>query len=213
MMQNINFYQAALRKQAAKFSALAMVQAGAAVTVAVLVIYGFSLWQISALRAQVRDADQQRELAARRFADASQRLSTESPSGGEDVQIQLEKDLLAHQKLQRIVQAEGLDNTAGYSAFFVALARRNVPGMWLTRFEISDHGKTLLLEGRSSTPDLVPRYLQNLAQEPHFSGTEFKLFQIVRPDVAEQRGGDNYVEFRVGTTGADDSSQATGAGT
>lgn len=213
MTQNINFYQPALRKQATKFSARAMVQAGAAVTVAVLVIYGYSLVQVSELRAQLREADQQRDAATQRLAGATQQFIAGNPSGGEQARIeQLEKEILAYQQVQRVTQAEGLSNSAGYSGYLIAFARRNVPGMWLTRFEIGGRGETLLLEGRSTVPELVPRYLHSLAQEPALTGMAFKLFQIQRPEVADKRSTDGYVEFRVGTTESDAGSGAQGAG-
>lgn len=213
-MQNINFYQPALRKQAAKFSARAMVQAGAVLTVAVVAIYVFSLSQISALRVKAESAEQQRAVAAQQLVKGTQGLTAGNTSGSDEVQIEtLQKQVLAYERLQRMIDAEGLGNTAGHSGILVALARRNVPGMWLTHFEISGRGETLLLEGRSSVAQLVPQYLQSLAQEPHFTGTEFRLFQILRPEVTARPGDDAYVNFRVGTTQSDDSSRMKGAGT
>ena len=54
--------------------------------------------------------------------------------------------------------------------------------MWLTGISIQAGGENLNLQGSTYVAELVPRLLQRLAQEPSFTGVEFKTLLMQRVD-------------------------------
>lgn len=204
MNQNINLYHPIFRKQAKKFSAKAMLQAGAAVFAAIVLIYAYNLVQVGNLRTQLRQGEQQRDAAIKTLTEVTQKFSgLNKANPTQDEVTRLEREVAARHRLQQLLQQRNLGNADGYSDFLLAFARQHVAGVWLTHFNISGAGETILLEGRSTAPERVPLYMQKLSQEPRLAGTEFKLFHIARPDGQQKRNDAQYVDFRVGTLGAD----------
>jgi hypothetical protein len=59
----------------------------------------------------------------------------------------------------------------------------------------------MTLAGRSTNPELVPRYMQKLSAEKTLSGIEFRVFQMNRPAVDAKEPDAHYVEFQVKTSG------------
>lgn len=66
----------------------------------------------------------------------------------------------------------------GFSGYFDALARETVAGLWLTKFSFKDNGNTIAIEGKSLTPEAVPKLITKLSEEPVFQGKTFEVFQL-----------------------------------
>lgn len=200
MNQNVNLYHPIFRKQAKKFSARTMLQAAGIVLSATVAIYAFNLSQVTSLRSELAQAQQQSETAAQRLTEVTQKFSGHIVATGiGDEIVRLEQEISARSRLQRLMQEGSLGNDQGYSEFFIAFARQHVPGMWITRLDIRGQGESMTVEGRSSVPDLVPRYVRKLSQEPRLAGTQFRLFEVTRPAPAAKGPAPRYVEFRFGT--------------
>ncbi len=209
MKQNINLYHPIFRKQEKKFSALTMAQAAGLVVAAVVLIYAYTWSQVGSLEAQLKELDRQRESAVKRLTEVSTRFGGQVKANPVDEQIaRLEQEIAARQQLQKIAQQGNLGNTEGYSGILVALARQHVEGTWLTRIAVAGRGESMRLEGRSLSPDMVPQYIQRLSREPLLTGTQFKLFQMSRPEadakaLANKKAAPHYVEFYFGTAKQD----------
>lgn len=209
MNQNINLYHPIFRKQAKKFSARTMLQAAGILVGATLAIYAFNLTQVASLRAQVAEAQRQADVATKRLTEVTQKFAGHIVATGVgDEIVRLEQELSARNSLQQLIGQGSLGNAEGYSEFFVAFARQHVAGLWITRLDIAGSGESMILEGRSSAPDLVPRYVQKLSQEPRLSGTQFRLFEVTRPAPVAKGPQPHYVEFRIGTARADNAAEA-----
>jgi len=63
-----------------------------------------------------------------------------------------------------------------------SLALRDTDGLWLTHISLSALGDKTRLEGKALRADLVPAYLQSLAEEPPFAAQRFHQFQIEGPE-------------------------------
>jgi Tfp pilus assembly protein PilN len=203
--QQINLYQPIFRKQEKKFSTVAMLQAAGIVAAGIVLMYGYSWWRLSALQQELQRAQQNQAAAARRLAEVSEKFGRQRTGTALDEEIvRLERELVAKQRIQQLLQRGVFSNTRGFSDYLVSLARQHVPGVWLTGFDITGAAEELSLSGRSTDPELVPRYMQRLSSEKPLSGLEFRVFQMSRssPDPKEvnKTASEPYVEFQVKTS-------------
>lgn len=196
MMQQINLYRPIFRKQEKKFSSLAMLQAGGAVLMGVVVIFALMWWQVRGLREDVRQAERQLATATKRLDEASKKFGpgAQSKTLQEEVSA-LEKQLATRLRVRDLLGRGLFSNTHGYSPFFVAFARQHLPGIWLTGFDIKGAGEEMRLQGRTTDPAQVPRYVQRLATEETLAGKEFQVFVLSRPQKKDNQPAEPYVEF------------------
>ena len=198
MTQQINLYHPIFRKERKRFSALAMLQAGAVMVTGILVMYGFSLWHVHKLRATLAEVTLQSAAAAKRFDEANARFS----SGGINAQIgQLEREVAERQPIVRALQQGELGSRRGYSSYFVAFSRQHVAGLWLTGFSIGGADK-LSLQGRTRNADLVPLYITRLGTEKSLSGLQLHAFLLKQPSTDGKTPPPHYLEFQISTDAA-----------
>lgn len=196
MMQQINLYRPIFRKQEKKFSALAMLQAGAAIAVGIAIIYGLIAWQVRDLRGELRQVDKRLAASTKRLDDATKRFGPGTKSKLLEEQVaDLEKQIAARLRVHELLSRGLFSNTTGYSDFLVAFARQHVTGLWLTGFDIVGAGEDMRLQGQTSDPALVPRYVQRLAAEQPLAGKEFKIFTMSRPADKSDTVSSPYVDF------------------
>ncbi|MBB3219665.1 MSHA biogenesis protein MshA [Pseudoduganella umbonata] len=88
-----------------------------------------------------------------------------------------------------ILEQNRVGDPRGYSAYFQALARSRVSGLWLTGVEVSGPNADIGLRGRALRAELLPGYLNGLAREPALRGKTFEHVEIARPGQAEVRPG------------------------
>lgn len=200
MSQQINLYQPIFRKQKRRFSALAMLQAVGLVVAGVALMAGYVVWQIGALRSELRQAEQKLASASKQLAEITRQFGGKErgPTIAKRI-AQLEREIAERERVQQILQRGIFSNTEGFSPYLVALARQHQPGVWLTALDITGAAEQMALSGRSIDAELVPRYLQKLSQEQRLSGIEFHVFQLARPQGKPQAA---YVEFLVKTEAA-----------
>ena len=204
MSQQINLYHPIFRKQPKKFSATTMLQASALVVLGVLLIWGYTQWQVKDLRAQIQQVENQQVAASKRLTEATQQFATHKrPLNAQSEIARLEQEIAARTRIQQLLQQGNLGNARGYSEHLLAFGRQSLAGVWLTEIDIAGSGERLVLEGRSTAPELVPQYLQRLTQERALAGSEFKVFQLTRPMPKDRKPAPAYVEFRAGTAAAD----------
>jgi Tfp pilus assembly protein PilN len=198
--QQVNLYQPIFRKEEKKFSTVAMLQAMGLVAVGVVAIYAFSWWQIGALKNELNRAEQQHAVAAKRLTDVTEKFGQRTGRTSLDSEIaRLEGEIVSKQRIQEILQRGIFSNTRGFSDYFVSFSRQHTPGVWLTGFDITGAAEQMTLAGRSTNPELVPRYMQKLSAEKTLSGIEFRIFQMNRPTPDPKETNVNYIEFQVKT--------------
>lgn len=198
MSQQINLYQPIFRKQEKKFSTMAMLQAVGLVLIGIVIMYSYSWWQVGTLRNELKRAEQSQTAATKRFAEVSEKFGKRTGQTLEDEIARTERELVAKQKIQEILQRGVFSNTRGFSDYFVSLARQHISGVWLTGFDITGAGEQMTLAGRSTNPELVPRYMQRLSTEKTLTGIEFRVFQMNRP-APEAKASTQYIEFQAKT--------------
>lgn len=199
MNQQINLFHPIFRRQEKKFSAKTMLQAAGAIALGVVVLLGINWWQLQNLSAQLAQAEED-------FARANVQVQQLGVLPKREADPVLQAELARLENMQRAGQLVSValrqrQGRQGYSEYFMGLGRQHLPGLWLTGVAIADNGNDLVLQGRTPTPDSVPRYLQRLANEPAFAGKQFDAFEITRP-VETTKSGDvaaSYVEFTIRT--------------
>jgi len=199
--QQVNLYQPIFRKEEKKFSTFAMLQAVGMVAIGIVLLYGYSWWHINSLREELKRAQQNQAAASKRLVEVTEKFGHRASGASLDDQIvRLEREVVAKQRMQEILQRGVFSNTRGFSDYFVSLARQHIAGVWLTGFDITGAAEQVSLSGRSTNPELVPRYMQRLSSEKTLSGIEFRVFQMNRPAPDPKETNTQFVEFQVKTT-------------
>lgn len=200
MSQQINLYQPIFRKEEKKFSTVAMLQSVGLVAAGVAVLYAFTFWQTASLKSELQRADQEHAAVSKRLADATAKFGQRQGPNPLDAEIaRLESEIAAKQQIQAVLQRGVFSNTSGFSNYFVSFARQRVPGVWLTGIDITGAAEQMALSGRTTDPELVPRYLLKLSSEKTLAGIAFKTFQMNRPEPDAKNPETLFVEFQAKT--------------
>ena len=96
--------------------------------------------------------------------------------------IELKEQVKAKQVLLEQLEKQNQLSPNGMSEHFIALARQDVRGLWLSRVEIEDYGQKIALFGEAADPERLADYLQRLSKEPAFDNISFKLFKLDKED-------------------------------
>lgn len=178
-MQQINLYQDLLTKDTRTSTLRPLLLALAAVLGLLLLISGLLIWQNASRRHQLTTLHSEQSALETRLADLSIQFQPKVKSQlleEEVAALVLARD--ARGPLFQLLEVESQKNTVGFSTTLESLARQNPAGIWLRRVAIAAGGKHLLLEGSTQNPQLAPRYLQQLGQEPTLTGIEFEALQM-----------------------------------
>ncbi|MHB8622273.1 MAG: PilN domain-containing protein [Sulfuricaulis sp.] len=206
MTQQVNLYQPIFRKEEKKFSTVAMLQAIGIVAIGVAAFYAYAWWQTQVLKSELQRAQQSHAAASKQMNDVADRYGKMAADTSLDTEItQLQGDLSAKQHMQGILQSGVFSNTRGFSDYLVAFARQSVPGVWITGFDITGAADQMTLAGRSTDPQLVPRYMQKLSSEKVLSGIVFNVFEMNRPKPDAKAANADYIEFEAKTAAIEDS--------
>ncbi len=182
-MQQINLYQDEFRprREVMNFD---QVLAGLAVLLGVLILISvWQGWRNSQLAAEVETLRQ--DVASREARVAELQKATEQrhpdPHLVETVK-KLERRVETKRQVLAVLSGRSFGNTEGFVPQLTGLARQRIEGLWLTGLRLSAGGTRLDMTGNALKPELVPRYLQRLANENVFAGTAFETFRLARPE-------------------------------
>ncbi len=183
-MQQINLYQDALRP-AREFLALA--QLGRLLGILLLglgvVNAGQALvtWRATQQYQVLQTEQAQLQTQVNHLQQQLQARAAENNSATLEKQLALQDTQLQNkQQVIQLLTGRHVGNVKGFATQFGGLARQHIDGLWLTGLYIHAGGEKLNLRGSTSSPDLLPKYLQRLAMEPSFHGIEFKTFLMQR---------------------------------
>jgi len=180
--QQVNLYHPIFRKEEKKFSAATMLQAGLIVLTGVVLMYGYAAWRTHALRAQQQDINAQYVAALARLNEVSTKLPMRHAGTRLEQDVRdLERRIEAIQAIRKVARRDLFKGSAGYSDTLLALARQSTAGLWITGLTLSGAGDSVVLAGRTQSAELVPGYLQRLANEKTLAGQQFEIFQMTRP--------------------------------
>lgn len=181
MLQQINLYQDVLRKDERTLALRPLLLAVGGGLLLLLLVSALLLWQSVSLLQQLTTLQREQTRLVAHLAE----LALQYPP---KVKSQLLEEEIANLVLARdargpllhLLEIESQKNTGGFSLLLESLARQNPAGVWLRRVGITAGGHQLLLMGSTQDPQLAPRYLQQLGQEPTLAGMEFERLQMDR---------------------------------
>lgn len=179
MRQEINLYQAELRPRRVPFPAIHMLAVVVLVALVLAAAQAWSVTRVAPLRARVAQIEGDVAAAETRLATARAQHQPPLPDPALGQQLEARERIL----VQTRAVAERLERgdygtTTGLSPLLVALSRQHLEGIWLTAVRVDDGGRAVGLRGRTLLPELVPTYLQRLAQEASFAGKTFDALHI-----------------------------------
>ena len=196
-MQQVNLYHPIFRREQKRFSAVTMAQAAGVLVLGVLLLYGYAQWRLYALRLDMAATTEAHARAAAQLTALAQELRGQGSDPRLQLEVaELERRIAASATLRAILGADSFDAADGYSRFFAALARQSVGGLWLTGVSVRGAGRALRLNGRSTQPELVPRYAERLAHETVLQGAQLQTLVMQRPKPRHP-----YIEFELRSAG------------
>jgi hypothetical protein len=207
MTQQINLFNPIFLKQKKTFSAVNMLDALAVLMVGVAVFYAYASIETLNLDRQSVETAWQYEQSRVRLADAKARYTPKQVDAGLEAEVnKLQTQLSARKAAFDNLGIGLLGNGASYAEYMRALARRSVPGLWLTGFRLGNGGAEMEIMGRALRPELVPAYIQDLNKERAMHGRAFDSLSMTQREGAlakdESRPADapasySYTEFRL----------------
>ncbi|MDZ7642970.1 MAG: PilN domain-containing protein [Woeseiaceae bacterium] len=182
MQQQVNFYQPQFRARSARLPATMLLQACAAVVVAMLLLYAYGAWRVGGVQGDLRVIAQQEAAALQRLENLQSTIADVVGETSWATRLDDASRLLAEKEASlRLISGTELGNTGGFAPHLAALARQATAGLWLTHVALSGRGDRIWLQGEATRADNVPNYLQNLAAEPPFAAQRFHRLEIDRP--------------------------------
>ncbi len=182
-MQQVNLYQTHFRRERLRYTGQTLLIAYLAIALGIVAMAGHNTWQLRTLQAEVGALDARHSDAVQQREALEQQVTAQMPDTQLQEELHRSETLLSHrQELHTMLRQDDFDGGHGYSSYFIALARQHLNGLWLTGITITGAGRDLRLQGQTTTPELVPRYLQRLSHEDVLVGTQFELFQLNRDE-------------------------------
>lgn len=191
MIQQVNLYQPILRQQKKVFSAIAMAKMLSVIGVLMLVLYGFSYWQVQQLENEHRELEAHQRALAGRVVGLSASQAAQPASRELRARVEAaEREAGLKQQLARLLASRPVADGGGFSAAFAGLARQRVAGLWLTGIEIHndgrDGGRKVVLQGFTARAELVPQLVQQLGREAAFTGLQFRRMHVFQPESGDR---------------------------
>jgi hypothetical protein len=205
MHQQINLYQPIFRKQRLMFSAVAMAQGAALVAAALLAFYGYGVYKVGRLEAEVTRLEGLEQAFTAQLGGIDPSLAASARAGVEQEIAALNATLADRQRLIDVLRDQPLGGSEGFSGYLAALARQHRPELWLTRIAVNGGTRALELAGRSVRAEAVPEYLRRLGSESALAGQRFDRLEIARDE------GSGEVQFHATSQAAEADEALDGA--
>lgn len=195
MKQQINLYQPIFRKQQKVFSAVTMLQITAFFVVVIFSIYAYNVYKLKPFSRELDKTNVRLEKLTQQIEIVGKKLSGRGKNSLLESEIsRLTTRLENMKKVSAALSSGSFGNADGFSDHFEALAREHVDGAWLTDITIADGGGKLALAGKSIDPELVPIYIQRLADAPVFKDQKFNILELKRIS-----GEGDVISFNIGS--------------
>ncbi len=183
MKQQINLFQPIFRRQKKPFSAATMLTLSTGFLLVFIGIYAYSLYQLKPVETKLGNIN----IELHRLSNQVESLVKKFPGKSKNKLLETEiarlsNELEKRQAIEKVLIQHSLENTRGFSALLESLARKHVQGTWLTKVSITEGGEALGFEGKTFSSELVPIYIQQLAEEKSFTGLSFNVLELHRSD-------------------------------
>ena len=186
-LQQVNLYQDELKTQKLNYSALMLAQLSLIFVVVFSLVSGVKYFQLQQHQTLLVDSQNKQKLAMANLQKIQAELGLRKKDNVLAKRIKdKSKELTNKQKVFNILSRDEFGNTQGFIGHVSGLARQRIEGLWLTQIRIAGGGANVTLNGTTSNPTLLPKYLQRLSSEKAFVGTEFESLVMARQEKKEQ---------------------------
>ncbi|WP_286221787.1 PilN domain-containing protein [Marinobacter apostichopi] len=194
MTQQVNLYTQELRPRKETLQAGALIALVIVLVVTLGVGSAIIRYQNSELEARVSALESQTQTLEQNVLQLSESVSARQPAPEvQDALDRVTETLARRQKLLERVEGLILNDGGRFSPQMAALARQIPKDVWLTGIRLDAQPSLVTIEGRARSGALVPTYLENLGNEPVFTGQTFGAFRLTRPEEGQ------WIEFHVAT--------------
>jgi len=182
-MQNINLHRAQFPlkttvKVSNKYSLIIII-----ICVSLVVGASLAYWKIKVLKEEYIAFTKSSSMTQSAIDSIRSDLSESAREDNLKIDLLNIKDKLKHkQALKDTLDEESTDATVSFYHRFIALSKRDIGGIWLTKIVFSDKGRKLTLGGDARSADLIGKYIDILSKEALFSGLTFESLMIINPE-------------------------------
>ena len=149
---------------------------------ALVLIWGFGIYKVQNLEKTTQSLREQQAYQEKSLETASTMSAARATPVDLAARVKrTEEEVVARTRALDLLRTGAAGRTTGFAARLQALARRHVDGVWIDRMALSGSTEAMSLGGATFDPDLVPRYLQSLAQDAALAGARFDELAIERP--------------------------------
>lgn len=196
MNQQINLYQPMFRKQKVLFSAMTMLQVGVFFLLVFSSIYMYQSNKLKPYKKQLIVVNKELiELGSQVAILGGSKTQSKSKLLENEIR-KLTQELAQRERVFNVLSSKTFGNASGFSSYLEAFAKGHVQGTWLTAVKINQGGTLLGLEGKTLASELIPRYIQKLAEEESLHGSSFNVMEIAKVETDE---GSSEINFSIST--------------
>lgn len=182
--QQINLYQARFRKEKVIFSAWQVLRMSFFLVLALVSTSLYTDHQATSLQKDANRMQQQAKKLEGQIFTFGQLVGPDKKRAAAQSFEQLKQIRQSRRQMLSGLSGENKYRPRLFSSYFEGLARRKLDGLWLQEIHISEGGKSIALVGNTLRPELVPKWIKELKNEPAFQGITFRSATLVR----EQQG-------------------------
>ena len=194
MNQQINLYQPMFRKQKVMFSAVTMLQVSVFFLLLFATLYVYQLMKLKPYEKQLESLGiDLTQLRAQVAVIESKKAGKGKSKLIENEIAKLSKELEQRERIMKVLSNKSFGNSTGFSAYLESFARKHVSGTWLTDVSIRQGGSSLGLKGKTLSSELVPVYIQQLADEKSMQGSSFNVMELSRVETEEGKSELNFL--------------------
>jgi hypothetical protein len=198
--QEINLYQPAAKGVRGALSASSTCITLVLISTTLAGLWGFAFWQTGRLQSAAQVVRNQQQAQAAMSAASGPQLAGLSDEDLAALHTRLEAEIYRKSCALTLLGDASKQRALGFSRRLRAFSARHIEGIWLDRVALGAKVEYVGLSGSTVSPDLVPRYLRSLAQDPALKGGEIDDFVIERRK-GKQAAGDGRLNFRAGHRG------------
>lgn len=223
MRQQINLYQPIFTEARKPLSAFTVATGLVVILVGLVAFSIYTQVGVKKIAAQVEALHAQQSEQEAALAQATEAHTSRSNPAVIEARVKaLTVSLDQRTRALQLLKTGAAGHTTGFAARMEGLARRHVDGLWIDKLIISGTNGAMSIAGATLNADIVPVYLQSLAQEQVFNGTRFDDFLIEDPstgqtksetidsaaddgaDKPKKASGSRFVRFRAGNKALSD---------
>ncbi|MES2662693.1 MAG: hypothetical protein V4629_05250 [Pseudomonadota bacterium] len=204
MIQSINLFPDSLKPKKIPFSFSMIVRSGVMVTVGMLIISSMQWYELSIQQAKATTLKNDYEALKVKVENFQTQNQKQIPDPNLDTKI---IDLQSEKKLKESVlgflSGNLLGYVGGYSGFFKAFGRNEINEFSLTRVFIENAGTSIKIDGKTTSPIALAKFLENMQQEEIMKGISMGYMEITRDNSNE-----DLIGFTLGTASESSSTKS-----